>query len=67
MWMSFAKINEFADSQFGDQSQINESCLLAGANNHCNGARASLRDFKNKAKAAQKMEEVYDEVWYRPT
>ena len=36
-WMSDAEINELADSQFGDPSKINESRLLAGASNHCNG------------------------------
>ena len=36
-WMSDAEINELADSQFGDPSQINESRLLAGASDHCNG------------------------------
>ena len=35
--MSDAEINELADSQFGDPSKINESRLLAGASNHCNG------------------------------
>jgi hypothetical protein len=61
--MSDAEINELADSQFGDPSQINESRLLAGASDHCNGAQAALRGFKNKAKAAKKVEEMYGEVW----
>ena len=61
--MSDAEINELADSQFGDPSQIHESRLLAGASDHCNGAQAALRGFKNKAKAAKKVEEMNDEVW----
>jgi hypothetical protein len=61
--MSDTEINELADSQFGDLSQINESRLLAGATDHCNGAQAALRGFKIKAKAAKKVEEMNGEVW----
>ena len=53
-----------AVDQFGDWNQVREQRVASGSSDHCNGAQAALRGFKNKVKAENKLEQMYGKkVW----
>jgi hypothetical protein len=61
--MSEEQIQASALEMFGDPDKCHEVFLTAGSSDHCGGAQAALRGFKNKKKARDRVREAYGAKW----